>query len=187
MDKFESLINRLEKPKRNGFNVRSRCPVHGSKGQTLSVTAKDGGYIVAHCFACGAGGPELVEAVGLPISILFPEDREFFRPSINRDMRRANIEDGLMLQMSKESETLEQVRQIAKARERVRGYEIKLKEAEEVSPSIDHPALAPFRSHFAEALNESSALRSELVEAFWQGVKDRANRFERQAFAADPS
>jgi hypothetical protein len=187
MDKFESLINRLEKPKRNGFNVRARCPVHGSKGQTLSVTAKDGGYIVAHCFACGAGGPELVEALGLPVSILFPEDREYVRPSISRDMRRANIEDGLTIQMSKESETLEQVRQIAKARERVRGYEMKLKEVEQASPSIDHPALAPFRSHFAEALTHSSALRSELVDAFWQGVKDRADRFERQAHAENPS
>ena len=97
MNKFESLINRLEKPKRNGFNVRARCPVHGSKGQTLSVTEKEGGYIVAHCFACGADGLELVKALGLPVSVLFPDDREYVAPSITRKMKEENIQDVIML------------------------------------------------------------------------------------------
>lgn len=178
MEKFEGLIQRLDKVKRQGANIRARCPVHGSKGQTLSVSSKDGGYIVAHCFSCGAGGPELVEALGLPVSVLFPEDREYIRPAINREMKRQNMADGLTVQMSAQAHTLEDVRTVTKSRERLKGYELKAKEAEETAPEISHKALDDFRPKFREALKQSPALRSELVESHWEGVADRVARSE---------
>lgn len=186
MDKFESLINRLEKPKRNGESVRARCPVHGSKGQTLSVSNKDGGYIVANCFSCGADGLALVEALGLPVSILFPEDREYIRPAITQQMKRQNMADGLAVQMSGQAHTLEDVRTVTRSRERLKGYEVKAKEAEETAPEISHPALDHFRSKFREALRQSPALRSELVESHWQGVADRVRRSEAELISTQP-
>lgn len=186
MGKFDDLISRLDKVKRSGFSVRARCPVHGSKGQTLSVSEKDGGYIVANCFSCGADGLALVEALGLPVSILFPEDQEYIRPAITQQMKRQNMADGLIVQMSGQAHTLEDVRTVTRSRERLKGYEVKAKEAEETAPEINHPALDHFRPKFRESLRQSPALRSELVDSHWQGVADRVRRSEAELIATQP-
>lgn len=171
--KYEQLVSMLEKPARSGNSCRARCPVHGSKGQTLSVTDKSGGYIVAHCFACGAGGPDVVKALGLPISILFPDD-DYKPPVITNRMREDNIIDGLTLQFSAKSETLAESRAKIKATERLKGYDIKADQVGEDAPSIDHPALKDFRNHYEDALEKSPALRKELVEKTWEGIAQRA-------------
>ena len=174
-DKFEAIVLRLDKVKRSGRNVRAVCPVHGSKGQTLSVTEKEGGYIVAHCFSCGAGGPEVVKALSLPVGLLFPDD-DYTPPTINRDMRQKNIEDGLTLQAPPKTEpTLAEYRARLKAKERAKGYELKAEQAEHEAPPISHPALDPFKAEFRQALEQSPALRSELVESHWEGVALRAD------------
>ena len=180
MGKFEAIVSRLDKVKRSGGSVRACCPVHGSKGQTLHVTDKDGGYIVAHCFSCGAGGPELVKALDLPVGLLFPDD-DYTPPTVNREMRRKNIEDGLTLQAPPKSEpTLAEYRARLKAKERAKGYELKAEQAEEEAPPISHPALDPFKAEFGQALDQSPALRAELVESHWEGVADRVRIRERR-------
>ena len=179
-EKFQSLVDRLEKVKRSGANVRAVCPVHGSKGQTLSVTEKDGGYIVAHCFSCGAGGPEVVKALGLPVGLLFPDGQEYERPLITKEMKDRNMIDAFILQQSPKAETLDDIRAVTKAKERAKGYELKAEQAEEEAPPISHPALDPFKAEFRQALEQSPALRSELVESHWQGVADRVRIKERR-------
>ena len=170
--KFEQLASQLEKLVKNGHGYRARCPVHGSKGQTLSVTPKDGGYIVAHCFSCGAGGPDVVKALGLPISLLFPDD-DYKPPVISRDMRRRNIEDGLILQMSGKVDSLDDTRLVNKSRERAKGYQIKAEEAQIESQPFEHRALDDFKPKYRKALQESPALRDEIVENFWDGIAKR--------------
>ena len=176
MNKFESLIDRLEKPKRNGFNVRARCPVHGSKGQTLSVTEKEGGYIVAHCFACGADGLELVKALGLPVSVLFPDDREYVAPSITRKMKEENIQDVLMLFLVDGTEGFQDKKRLRKCRERVKGFQQKFDLSLEYAPSLNHPALKELLPDYEEPLKQSPALRAIVVESFWSGVVSRVMR-----------
>ena len=184
-EKFEAVVSRLDKVKRSGDSVRAVCPVHGSKGQTLSVTAKDGGYIVANCFSCGAGGPELVKALGLPVGLLFPDDG-YIPPVITKEMRRKNIEDGLMSQMMTEPKTLEESRALNLSRERLKGYELKAEQVDDEAPPICHPALDPFRQNFAPALRSSPALRSELVESHWESVVDRVRRSEAEMMDRQP-
>lgn len=173
--KFEQIISKLEKVSRTGRGVKARCPVHGSKGQTLGVTEKDGGYIVANCFSCGAKGIELVNALGLPTSLLFPEDN-YIPPVISREMKRKNIEDGLILQMSAQAKTLDETRTVNKSRERVKGYDHKLQEVDQQVPR-HHPALYPFKTIFSMALDKSSALREEIINSHWDGVAARAERW----------
>jgi hypothetical protein len=50
----------------NGNGFRARCPVHGSRGQTLAVKRGDRGWIVK-CFA-GCSFADVAEAAGLPQS-----------------------------------------------------------------------------------------------------------------------
>ena len=185
MTKFDELLSRLDKVKRSGLSARAVCPVHGSKGQTLSISDKDGGYIVANCFSCGADGLALVEALGLPVSILFPDDG-YKPPIITKEMRRKNIEDGLMSQMMAEPNTLGESRALNLSRERLKGYELKAEQAEETAPEISHPALDHFRPKFREALRQSPALRSELVESHWEGVADRVRKSEAELIATQP-
>lgn len=174
-EKLQSVVNRLEKPKATANGYRARCPVHGSKGQTLSITAKDGGYIVAHCFSCGAGGPELMQALSLPIGILFPETTEYAPPTITKQMKTDNARDGIIMQYAQETppETLADNRQVTKARERVKGYFTKAEQANHESPPISHPALADF-AQYRKALEAAPALREQIVEAHWDGVAARA-------------
>jgi len=177
--KFEQLVGQLEKLSKSGKGWRSRCPVHGSKGLTLSITEKDGGYIVAHCFSCGAGGPELVKALNLPLSLLFPDDN-YVPPTITKKMREDNILDGLTVQLSTKAQTLEDTRLINKSRERLKGYAIKAEESGEEAPDLMHPALDDFRPKYRKALQESPALRQEIVDSHWEGVAQRAELWLKQ-------
>lgn len=174
-EKFEQIVSKLDKVSKTSTGIKARCPVHGSKGQTLGVSEKQGGYIVANCFSCGAKGIELVTALGLPTSLLFPDDG-YVPPVITRDMKRKNIEDGLILQMSAQAKTLEETRTVNKSRERAKGYEAKLDEAEESVPT-NHPALDPFKTIFNTALKKSPALRESIIESHWDGVAARAERW----------
>lgn len=119
-----------------------------------------------------------MKALGLPLSLLFPEGQKFERPMVTREMTARNIEDGFLLQFAAKAETLAEDRAVIKARERVKGYDLKMEAAEIEAPPISHKALDDFRPHFREALKKSSGLRSELVEAHWQGVAARAARSE---------
>lgn len=173
MSKINQLLEKLGKHQKSGKGYRTACPVHGSKGATLSVTPKDKDYIVAHCFSCGAGGPEVCEVLGLPISILFPDD-EYKPPEITKDMKRQNIEDAFFSQFAKGQKlSLNDTRTLRKASERLKGFDIKSEQAGEEYPPVDHPALKLYSVDYGEAVEKSGALREELVENHWRGVEER--------------
>jgi hypothetical protein len=169
--RFDTIISKLDKVSRSGRGVRAVCPVHNSKGLTLGVTQKDGGYVVANCFSCGANGPDVMKALGLPVSLLFPDD-DYQPPVISKEMKRKNIEDGLIMQMSSQAKTLEDTRVVNKSVERLRGYDQKAEDAGESIPT-DHPALKPFETIFAKALEKSPALRESIIENHWDGIVER--------------
>lgn len=71
---IDTLLSRLDGVKRSRKNSwMSRCPAHNGDGRSLAITHADDGRILIHCFAheCEAG--DILAAVGMSISDLFPE------------------------------------------------------------------------------------------------------------------
>lgn len=77
-----TIISKLDKVKRTGKDRWSaRCPAHDDKGPSLSIRETDDGRVLIHCFA-GCSVQEIVQAVGLDLSDLFPprNDGQHYRP-----------------------------------------------------------------------------------------------------------
>lgn len=71
---IDTLLSRLDSVKRSRKNSwMSRCPAHNGHGRSLAITHADDGRILIHCFAheCEAG--DILAAVGMSVSDLFPE------------------------------------------------------------------------------------------------------------------
>ena len=77
MEPVELLLSRLEhvRANRNGTWV-ARCPAHDDRSPSLSIATGDDGKVLLHCFA-GCGAVDVVEAVGLELSSLFPEPHDW--------------------------------------------------------------------------------------------------------------
>lgn len=77
MSPFALITSRLERvstPRisKAGTTVRARCPACGGDNHSkLVITENPDGWILVHCFA-GCGVSEVVAAVGLEVSDLFP-------------------------------------------------------------------------------------------------------------------
>lgn len=69
----DTLLAHLENVKRTGDGRWiARCPAHADRRASLAVRELSSGVILAHCFA-GCSIAEVVGAVGLDMSALFPE------------------------------------------------------------------------------------------------------------------
>ena len=58
------LLPHLSKVKRSGSGYTASCPCHNDKTPSLSINERDGKLLV-HCFGCGAGLPDVLDALGL--------------------------------------------------------------------------------------------------------------------------
>lgn len=67
---LSEILQRLQKVKQHGDQYYACCPVHDDKSPSMGITEKEDKVLI-HCFGCGAGGPEVMEALGLPVSTLF--------------------------------------------------------------------------------------------------------------------
>ena len=69
----ETLLSRLDKVRQTGpGRWVARCPAHDDRGPSLSVRELEDGRALLKCFA-GCTAHEVVSAVGLSLSDLFPE------------------------------------------------------------------------------------------------------------------
>ena len=69
----DKLLSRLEKVKRKGDNSwLACCPAHNDKHPSLGITEKDE-RVLLHCFSHQCNVSDIVHAVGLELSDLFPE------------------------------------------------------------------------------------------------------------------
>lgn len=90
----ESLLQKLDKVKPRGPGKWSACcPAHDDKWPSLSVRELEDGRVLVHCFA-GCSAVEVVQAVGLNLTDLFPEQeishgRREKRPFLSSDALRA--------------------------------------------------------------------------------------------------
>ena len=70
----DNLLSRLEKVKAKGDNSwMACCPAHDDKNPSLIVTEKDERVLI-HCFSHQCDVSDIVHAVGLELSDLFPEN-----------------------------------------------------------------------------------------------------------------
>lgn len=89
----EDFIARLEKVRGTGDRQWSaRCPAHADKGPSLSIKDSDG-KILINCFA-GCGAADIVSAVGLRLSDLFPPSNDAERAIYRRErFTKATLKD----------------------------------------------------------------------------------------------
>jgi hypothetical protein len=80
MHDIEKLLARLEHVKQTSPNSwLAFCPAHDDKHPSLSIRETSEGLILLHCFA-GCSVHEVVGAVGLEISDLFPPHESHGKP-----------------------------------------------------------------------------------------------------------
>lgn len=78
------LLNRLEGVRKTtGDSWSARCPSHHDKTPSLSIRETAEGLVLLRCWA-GCEVAEIVAAVGLELSCLFPEKSEGGRPQKRR-------------------------------------------------------------------------------------------------------
>lgn len=79
---LDLLLNQLHKVKRTGQDQYiACCPSHKDKNPSLSIR-NDNGKILLRCFA-GCSAYEIVSAVGLQLSDLFPNESSHSKPVKN--------------------------------------------------------------------------------------------------------
>lgn len=87
---LNEILPRLDKVKQRGDRLWACCPVHQDKTPSLTLK-EEGGMVLIHCFGCNANGLQVVEALGLPASVLFLKPLD--RPVIPRKTIEAARED----------------------------------------------------------------------------------------------
>lgn len=95
---IENILARLSKVRKSHRGYQACCPVHQDKHPSMTVTETDDGKVLIHCFACGARGTDVVEAIGLPTSELF--SGEFTGTyDAKYKLRKTELEDSLVISM----------------------------------------------------------------------------------------
>ena len=70
---MNDLVSRLDGVKQTGASRWiARCPAHDDRSPSLAVRELDDGRWLIHCFA-GCGGADVMGAIGLELSDLYPE------------------------------------------------------------------------------------------------------------------
>ena len=72
-DSLTKILDALDGVRRSGKGYVARCPAHDDRSPSLSVGVGEGGRVLVRCFA-GCPTPEIVGAVGLAMTDLFPAD-----------------------------------------------------------------------------------------------------------------
>jgi len=99
------IVSRLEscRPAGNG-KWMARCPAHADKGPSLSIRDVGDGRTLLHCFA-GCGANDVLTAIGLELSDLYPPSDNHFEPLARgwQQMKREGpAVDSIKLEMAHE-------------------------------------------------------------------------------------
>jgi hypothetical protein len=74
---IEILLSRLDKVRSNGNGKwLALCPAHPDKSPSLAIKQTEDGKLLMHCFS-GCHVTDIVEALGLNLSDLFPDNTNF--------------------------------------------------------------------------------------------------------------
>jgi len=102
------LLSRLDKVRRTGQDRWiACCPAHGDKHPSLSIRELEDGRVLVHCFSHGCSVNDIVSAVGLELSDLFPPRpiSDHFkkgerRPFVGADVLQAMQHEAVVIMMS---------------------------------------------------------------------------------------
>jgi len=128
----EELLDRLEKVRSTGKNKwKACCPVHGDRNPSMDIEEKDGKVLV-HCKACNANGLEVVQALALPVSVLF--EKELPKGHIPKKLKEEVSVDRLVIEGAKQMEkngkplSYNDFKRLRLAKSRIETYEERLSE-----------------------------------------------------------
>ena len=98
----EILLSRLEGVRPSGLGRwMARCPAHDDRSPSLSIRELDDGRLLVHDFGlCEVN--EVLAAVGMSLSDLFPEPLEHHRPAV-RDYRHVHAAREALTALASES------------------------------------------------------------------------------------
>lgn len=83
---IEELLQHFQRVKRLGQDhYKALCPCHDDHEPSLDICQRDGKILMA-CPVCGADGKRAMEAIGLPVSELFADQRRSTRPAKPNDV-----------------------------------------------------------------------------------------------------
>ena len=102
---LELLLSQLEKVKKNGPNSwLACCPAHQDKDPSLAIGLADSGKVLLKCF-CGCTTKEIMDSVGLPLSVLFhPDSRKYQDTGV--DIRKRIKEKQIMAAVARDAMVL---------------------------------------------------------------------------------
>ena len=133
----EELLDRLEKVRSTGKDKwKACCPVHGDRNPSMDIEDKDGKVLV-HCKACNANGLEVVQALGLPVSVLF--EKELPKGHIPKKLKEEVSVDRLVIEGAKQMEkngkplSYNDFKRLRLAKSRIEAYEERLLEQNNIN------------------------------------------------------
>jgi hypothetical protein len=136
----EELLDKLDKVRSTGRDKWTACcPVHGDKRPSMSIAEKDG-RVLCHCFSCGANGLDVVEALGLPKSVLF--EKELPRGHIPKKFKEEVERDRFVVIMAEEDKkrgkqlSYKDFKRLREAKSRIEVYEERLLEQNNINKSM---------------------------------------------------
>jgi len=90
-----NFLNKLEKVQGKKGHWTACCPAHADKNPSLAIRETDDGRILLKCFA-GCSAYEVVSAVGMDLTDLFPKDQSFMPSEKNKPVKRPFYATDLM-------------------------------------------------------------------------------------------
>lgn len=118
---IDEILSKLDKVKKFGKSYRACCPVHNDKSPSMTITEKDD-RVLMHCFSCGAKGIDVVQAIGLPASVLFRD--EWQRPAgLTPRQKDELLQDKFVIEMADQAKTYADFKRVRLARERIKQLE----------------------------------------------------------------
>lgn len=136
----EELLDRLEKVRSTGKDRwKACCPVHGDRNPSMDIEDKDGKVLV-HCKACNANGLEVVQALGLPVSVLF--EKELPKGHIPKKLKEEVSVDRLVIEGAKQMEkngkplSYNDFKRLRLAKSRIEAYEERLLEQNNINENM---------------------------------------------------
>ena len=98
---IHNVLARLDRVSPAGKDKwRSPCPVHNGKDRNLMISERSDGSVGVHCFVCGADGPKLCEAIGLPLKEIFSPDNDYVAPVFTKKMQDEELMDSMVIDIA---------------------------------------------------------------------------------------
>ena len=141
---IDNILGSLDNVRKSGnAKWRAPCPVHKGKDRNLMISERSDGSVGCYCFVCGAGGPDVMQSLGLDLKEIFAPDSEYQRPVITKKMQEEEKVDRLVIEMAKVNppKTLEDTRRVQLAQARLEGIQGKRDQLSQQpeTKSVDDP------------------------------------------------